>query len=87
MGECAQGVWDCKYNPSPSGGQTCAAYDNAYTSNEGQEWLIASASIIAMVMAFGIGANDAANSWATSVGSKAVSLRFACIVGKHTTYG
>lgn len=33
------------------------------------------------VMAFGIGSNDAANSWATSVGSGAIKLRTALILG------
>ena len=34
-----------------------------------------------MLMAFGIGANDAANSWATTVGSGALPLRWACLLG------
>lgn len=38
-------------------------------------------SIIACVMAFGIGGNDSANSWGTSVGSGAISLRTACMLG------
>jgi sodium-dependent phosphate transporter len=33
------------------------------------------------LMAFGIGANDAANNWGTSVGSGAVSLRWALLIG------
>lgn len=33
------------------------------------------------VMSFGIGSNDAANSWATSVGSGALSLKKALILG------
>lgn len=36
--------------------------------------------LIAFVLAFGIGANDVANSFGTSVGSKALSLRTACIL-------
>ncbi|VUZ56679.1 unnamed protein product [Hymenolepis diminuta] len=36
--------------------------------------------LIAFVLAFGIGANDVANSFGTSVGSKAISLRTACIL-------
>lgn len=33
------------------------------------------------LMSFGIGANDAANSWGTSVGSGAISLRNAVVLG------
>lgn len=36
--------------------------------------------LISFVLAFGIGANDVANSFGTSVGSKAVSLRTASIL-------
>uniref|UniRef100_A0A5K3FBV5 Phosphate transporter n=2 Tax=Mesocestoides corti TaxID=53468 RepID=A0A5K3FBV5_MESCO len=36
--------------------------------------------LIAFVLAFGVGANDVANSFGTSVGSKALSLRTACIL-------
>jgi sodium-dependent phosphate transporter len=32
-------------------------------------------------MAFGIGANDSANAWATSVGSNAIGIRNACLIG------
>jgi sodium-dependent phosphate transporter len=32
-------------------------------------------------MAFGVGANDAANSWGTSVGSGAISLKKALLLG------
>jgi len=37
--------------------------------------------LVSMVMAFGIGGNDSANSWGTSVGSGAISLRRACLLG------
>ncbi|VDO12976.1 unnamed protein product [Rodentolepis nana] len=36
--------------------------------------------LIAFVLAFGIGANDVANSFGTSVGSKAITLRTACVL-------
>ena len=77
---CLPGVFDCAYDGRPLPG-TCAAYNEAYPSPGGQAWLIATASAIAAVMAFGIGANDSANSWGTSVGSKAISCRNACLLG------
>ena len=38
-------------------------------------------AIIMCFMAFGIGSNDAANSWAASVGSGAIKLRTALLLG------
>jgi sodium-dependent phosphate transporter len=43
-------------------------------------WLIASAGILAFLAAVGIGANDVANSYATSVGSKAITVKQAVIL-------
>merc|ERR1719445_16904 len=42
--------------------------------------IMAISTIFALFMAFGIGANDAANSWATSVGSNAISLKKAVLL-------
>lgn len=42
--------------------------------------VVISSFIVAFALAFGIGANDVANSFGTSVGSKAISLRTACIL-------
>ena len=36
--------------------------------------------IISFILAFGVGANDVANSFGTSVGSKVLSLKQACIL-------
>ena len=44
------------------------------------EWIIVTAGIFAFTAACGIGANDAANSFATSIGSKALKVKQAIFV-------
>ncbi|RWS16471.1 Phosphate transporter domain containing protein-like protein [Dinothrombium tinctorium] len=43
-------------------------------------WIVIIAYVVAFIQAFGIGANDVANSFGTSVGSKALTLRQAFIL-------
>ncbi|XP_055871740.1 sodium-dependent phosphate transporter 1-B-like isoform X1 [Biomphalaria glabrata] len=43
-------------------------------------WIVILAFIISFFLAFGIGANDVANAFGTSVGSKVISLLWACIL-------
>ena len=70
-GVCDVGVFDCKYPGAPGGLNSpgCAPYESPYKDMDGSTWLIAVAVIVAATMAYGIGANDSANSWGTSVGS------------------
>ena len=43
-------------------------------------WVLIVGFIIAFILAAGVGANDVANTFGTSVGSGVVSLRTACIM-------
>lgn len=44
-------------------------------------WTVILGGFVMCLMAFGIGANDSANSWGTSVGSGAIGLRRALLIG------
>ncbi|KAI8640691.1 phosphate transporter [Parasitella parasitica] len=50
-------------------------------------WIFAVAMVVAFADAFGIGANDVANSFATSVSSGSLTLAQACIVACFTEFG
>jgi len=43
-------------------------------------WIVIAGFVVSFLLAFGIGANDVANSFGTSVGSRVLSLRTACIL-------
>lgn len=80
---CAKGVYDCQFQDAPDfpfNGDSCAAYNGFLPEPEKMDGIMALSSIFAMLMAFGIGANDAANSWATSVGSKAIGVTKAVLL-------
>jgi len=74
--ECAAGVVDCEFDNTV----TCAANLGEYPTPGSQGAIMAISTIFALFMAYGIGANDAANSWATCVGSDAISLKKAVLL-------
>lgn len=43
-------------------------------------WILIVGFIVAFFLAFGVGANDVANSFGTSVGSKVLTIKQACIM-------
>jgi len=43
-------------------------------------WVVVVGFLVAFILAFGIGANDVANSFGTSVGAKVLTLRQACLI-------
>ena len=45
-------------------------------------WIVILGGIFSFFAAMGIGANDAANAFATSVGSKALSIKQAVVLGR-----
>jgi sodium-dependent phosphate transporter len=47
-------------------------------------WVVVVSYIVAFVLAFGLGANDVSNSFGTSVGSKVLTVRQACIIATFT---
>mmetsp|Transcript_31793 Transcript_31793/g.90301 ORF Transcript_31793/g.90301 Transcript_31793/m.90301 type:complete len:633 (+) Transcript_31793:106-2004(+) len=87
--QCQPYVYDCSYlqaqdNPFTSEDNinaTCANYTYQFKYPDTLGWLLAASAVFAMAMAYGIGANDSANSWGTSVGSGALPLLPAVLTG------
>lgn len=77
---CERGVYDCDNDGRPLD-EACALNNAAWKLPEDEDWVVVLAAIFACLMAFGIGSNDAANSWGTAVGSRAIPLRWATILG------
>ena len=43
-------------------------------------WIVVVGYIVAFILAFGLGANDVSNSFGTSVGSKVLTVKQACMI-------
>ncbi|GIL62137.1 hypothetical protein Vafri_16409 [Volvox africanus] len=50
-------------------------------------WLVICGAIMSFIMACGIGANDVANSFGTSVGAKTITLKQACLIAAVFEFG
>eukprot|EP01099_Mayorella_cantabrigiensis_P006050 TRINITY_DN4990_c0_g1_i1.p1 TRINITY_DN4990_c0_g1~~TRINITY_DN4990_c0_g1_i1.p1 ORF type:complete len:491 (-),score=66.33 TRINITY_DN4990_c0_g1_i1:240-1676(-) len=74
---CTSGVYDCDFDDS----SICAEYNEKFEDPDDLTWVMSLAAIFAALMSYGLGANDAANSWGTAIGSKAVSLRIGLLIG------
>lgn len=57
---------------------TTVGADVAYSSD--LLWIVILGFFVSFVLAFGVGANDVANSFGTSVGAKVLTIRQACIL-------
>lgn len=77
---CVEGVLDCLAT-SASAGSACALYTGDFTVLEGSRWLLTLGLMAMAAMAFYVGANDVANAFGTSVGSRAISMKWALIIG------
>lgn len=91
--ECKTGTWDCeclilgtdcmsaKKGKEMPYAETCAVFNQAYKPTQEQLWTLIVGAIMAAIMAFGIGANDSANSWATAIGSGAIRASIGLMIG------
>ncbi|ETK95262.1 hypothetical protein F441_01822 [Phytophthora nicotianae CJ01A1] len=75
---CAVGIFDCAVKDDDA---TCAPYNDKYWSLQSSEWMLVFGFIVMAGMAWQVGANDVANAFGTSVGSRAISCRTACLMG------
>lgn len=73
---------DCQYCLLTSPDSTsCAKWESEESNPKGVKWPLYLSYVIGAAMAYAIGGNDSANSLATTVGSGAMGLRNACIMG------
>lgn len=65
----------------PISGSSFKVLDGVIVDNIARyKWLVVVGGILAFAMAWGIGANDVANAFATSVGAGSLNLRTACLI-------
>lgn len=51
------------------------------------QWALILGFVVSFVLAFGLGANDVSNAFATSIGAKVISMRSACIIASVAEFG
>jgi sodium-dependent phosphate transporter len=84
---CSSGVRDTAYCENINSSSVCAAtsscasYNEGYPSQKSNVALLAFAMTMAVGMCFCIGGNDSANSWGSTVGSGALGIRSAVVLG------
>lgn len=61
-------------SPAPPGSSSLAEWHDSTL------WIIVLGFILAFILAFGVGANDVANVFGTSVGAKVLTLKQACAI-------
>jgi sodium-dependent phosphate transporter len=83
VGTCDSGKHqDCEYcRLTTEESTTCSAWREDGDDPKGKSGPLYVSYVVGLIMAFAIGGNDSANSLATSVGSGAITLRNACIMG------
>eukprot|EP00884_Botryococcus_braunii_P013750 jgi/Botrbrau1/22376/Bobra.0002s0053.1 len=86
--KCENGVYDCGFlmkdqlRPATLAQvQTCSNAQHGYKDPYTLVWVIVVASIVGAGLSYGIGANGAANNWASTVGSGALGLLPSTILG------
>lgn len=59
----------------------CIQYHTMIIYDDAWLWMVLVGFVVAFILAFGLGANDVANAFGTSVGAKVLTVRQACILG------
>ncbi|GAB5360293.1 hypothetical protein AAMO2058_000615300 [Amorphochlora amoebiformis] len=75
--DCSPGIFDCQFDNT---GDQCANFNGELPEPNTLTWIVPISAIFMCANAFGIGANDVANAWGSSVGSGAITMRKACLI-------
>jgi len=75
MSSFAEASW-----PLPGGPEWAVSNGLQITTTDFYLWAVILGGILSFTMAWGIGANDVANAFATSVGAGSISLGWACVI-------